>query len=75
MMLRFGLEQPAIKAIAHIVHELDLRDGQYISPEVVGVETILRGWLLANFTDLELESLGINLFEGLYLAFSQTRKS
>jgi hypothetical protein len=75
MMLRFSLEQPGIKAIAQIVHELDLRDGQYIFPEAVGVETILRGWLLAGLTDLELESLGIKLFEGLYLAFSQTRNS
>jgi hypothetical protein len=74
MMLRFGLEQPAINAIAKIVHELDLRDGQYISPETVGVETIIRGWLFANLTDVELESLGINLFEGLYLAFSQSRR-
>jgi hypothetical protein len=75
MMLRFSLEQPAIKAIAKIVHELDLRDGQYISPETVGVETILRGWLLAGFTDLELESLGIKLFEGLYVALTKTQKA
>lgn len=73
MILRFGLEQPAIKAIAEIVHELDLRDGLYISPEALGVETIIRGWLLANLTDIELESLGIKLFDGLYLAFSQPK--
>jgi hypothetical protein len=75
MMLRFDLKETGVIAIAKIVHELDLRDGQYISSEAVGVETILRGWLLANFTDLELESLGIKLFEGLYFAFSQTRNS
>jgi hypothetical protein len=69
----FGLEQPAIKAIAKIVHELDLRDGLYISPETLGVETIIRGWLLANLTDIELESLGIKLFDGLYLAFLQAK--
>lgn len=72
-ILRFGLEQPVIKAIAEIVHELDLRDGLYISPEALGVETIIRGWLLADLTDIELESLGIKLFDGLYLAFSQPK--
>jgi hypothetical protein len=75
MMLRFGLEQSGVAAIAQIVHELDLRDGQYISPAATGVETILRGWLLADFTDIELESLGIKLFDGLYLALSKTPKS
>jgi hypothetical protein len=71
MMLRFGLAEPGVKAIAQIVHELDLKDGAYISPEASGVETIIKGWLLASFSDTELESLGIKLFEGLYLAFSE----
>jgi hypothetical protein len=73
MVLRFGLEEPAVNAIAQIVHELDLRDGKYISPEAAGIETILKGWLLANLTDIELESLGIKLFDGLYLAFSPAK--
>ncbi len=73
MMLRFGLEQSGVFAIAQIVHELDLRDGQYISPEAIGVETVLKGWLLAGLTDIELESLGIKLFEGLYLALAKTK--
>jgi hypothetical protein len=75
MMFRFGLERSGIGAIAQIVHELDLRDGQYISPEATGVETILRGWLLASLTDMELESLGIKLFDGLYLALAKTKKA
>jgi hypothetical protein len=75
MMLRFDLKETGAIAIAKIVHELDLRDGKYISPETVGVETILRGWLLAGFTDLELESLGIKLFEGLYVALTKTQKT
>jgi hypothetical protein len=75
MMLRFGLVEPGVKAIAQIVHELDLKDGEYISPEAIGVETILKGWLLASFSDSELESLGIKLFEGLYLALAKTKKN
>ena len=75
MTLRFGLVEPGVKAIAQIVHELDLKDGEYISPEAIGVETILKGWLLASFSDPELESLGIKLFEGLYLALAKTKKN
>jgi hypothetical protein len=73
MMLRFGLAEPGVKAIAQIVHELDLKDGKYMSPEASGVETIIKGWLLASFSDTELESLGIKLFEGLYLALAKTK--
>lgn len=73
MMFKFKLTKPGIKAIAQIVHELDLRDGQYLSPEAAGVETILRGWLLAGVSDSELESRGIELFEGLYLALAKSK--
>lgn len=31
---------------------------------------MLSGWLLANYSDGELEAHGIALFEGLYLALS-----
>ncbi|PSF36317.1 hypothetical protein C7H19_13740 [Aphanothece hegewaldii CCALA 016] len=74
MLLRFGLEDSALQSIAMMVHELDLKDGIYLSPEAMGVETIVRGWLLANLSDTELETRGYQLFEGLYLAFSQLKK-
>lgn len=74
MMLRFDLDEPGLQAIAEIVHELDLRDGQYIHPEATGIETILQGWLLAGLPDQELEARGSDLFEGLYIAFSRLRE-
>ncbi len=71
MVATFGLTEPALEAIAQIVHELDLRDGLYTRPETVGVETILRGWLRAGLQDDQLETHGIMLFEGLFATFSQ----
>jgi hypothetical protein len=71
MIARFGLDKPGVRAIAEIVHELDLRDGIYNRPEAAGVEAILRGWLLAGLLDTELESRGIALFEGLYTLLSR----
>ncbi len=71
MVARFGLDKPGVRAIAEIVHELDLRDGIYARPEAAGVEAVLRGWLLAGLLDTELESRGIALFEGLYTLFSR----
>jgi hypothetical protein len=64
----FGLDNPGLCALAEIVHEIDLRDGRYVRPEIAGVDAILSGWRLADRPDEELEGWGIVLFEGLYAA-------
>jgi hypothetical protein len=66
MLAALSLKDPALQVIAEIVHEIDLRDGLYRRPEVLGVDAILEGWLLADCADAELEARGIALFEGLY---------
>ena len=70
MMLAFGLENPAMKVIAEIVHDIDLRDGRYVRPEVPGVEAILRGWM--DRANADREAHGIALFDGLHEAFSKS---
>jgi hypothetical protein len=70
MMLAFGLENPAMKAVAEIVHDIDLRDGRYVRPEAAGVEAVLRGWM--NRPDADREIHGVALFDGLYEGFSKT---
>jgi hypothetical protein len=42
-----------------------------VQPQTPGVDALLRGWLLANFTDEALEAHGVALFEGLYADLSQ----
>jgi hypothetical protein len=71
MVQSFSLEDSRMQIIGEIVHEIDLRDGLYLHPQIVGIDTLLRGWLLAGFTDAELETHGIALFEGLYAACLQ----
>ena len=68
MLQAFGLDDPGLCALAEIVHEIDLRDGRYVRPEIAGVDTILSGWQLADQPDTVLETQGIALFEGLYTA-------
>lgn len=68
MLASFGLEgDPALAALAQIVHEIDLRDAS-TRPEVPGVDAVLRGWSTAGWTDADLERHGTALFEGLYRA-------
>jgi hypothetical protein len=67
MLAVFGLEEdPALAALAEIVHEIDLRDGVSARPEIPGVDVTLRGWSAAGWSDGELERHGMVLFEGLY---------
>lgn len=66
MVRSFGLDDPALRIIAEIVHTIDLRDGQYAHPEIAGLDTVLDGWLQMDVTDAEREQWGSALFEGLY---------
>lgn len=66
MIAAFGIDDPGLRVLAEIVHEIDLRDGASGRPEVEGVDAILRGWRAADFADEELERQGMALFEGLY---------
>ena len=70
LLAAFALDDPALRALAEIVHEIDLRDGLYARPENASIDAVLSGWLLADYPDAELESHGVALFEGLYLSLS-----
>lgn len=71
MLGALSLGDPPLRAMAEIVHEIDLQDGLYQRPELPGVEAILQGWLFADYTDAELESHGVALYEGLYRALAE----
>lgn len=55
--------------------EIDLRDARYLHPETAGVDAILKGWLLKDLSDRELEMHGITLFDGLYADILRKEKS
>ncbi|HYN87569.1 MAG TPA: chromate resistance protein ChrB domain-containing protein [Ardenticatenaceae bacterium] len=71
MLRAFGLNEPALVVMAEIVHEIDLRDGRSVRPEIAGIDLVLNGWLLAGLADADLEGHGMALFEGLYTALRQ----
>ena len=66
LRLAFGLDDEGLRAVAEIVHDLDLHEETYRRPEAYGVLAILRGWRQANLPDVEVETRGVALFEGLY---------
>ena len=66
MLLAFGLEDPALRALAEIVHEIDLRDGRYMRPETAGLDAILTGWQRAGLSDAQVEANSIAVLEALF---------
>ncbi len=71
MLDAFGLNEAALRLLAEIVHAIDLRDGKSARPEIAGVNALLDGWWQAGFSDAQLESHGVALFDGLYHALSK----
>jgi hypothetical protein len=70
LLIAFNLENKALAKLADIVHELDLQS-YYTHPETSGIEAILKGWQKQGLSDKELESRGIQLFEGLYQSLKE----
>ncbi|MBI5198464.1 MAG: chromate resistance protein [Nitrospirae bacterium] len=62
----FGLKDRAVKRIARIVHEIDLKDDKYRNPEATGLEEILTGIRKVSIDDTEALEKGISLFEMIY---------
>lgn len=57
---------PALAAIAEIVHEADLHDGKYLREEARGLDLAIRGFLACMPDDEHVLAAGLTLFEGLY---------
>ncbi len=75
LLRAFALDDPAsspggsaLRALAELVHEIDLGDGRYVRPETAGLAAILTGWQRADLSDSEMEARGIAVFEALYNA-------
>ena len=71
LLAAFDLQDAPLWKLGEIIHEIDFRDGCYTHPEIIGVDLILKGWLLTGMTDQELEVHGIRLFEGLFQALQR----
>jgi hypothetical protein len=71
----FRLNEPALGAIAEIVHDLDLKDGRFGRQEAGAIRLVIDGLQLATPDDPELLAQGMTVFEALYLALSQTDRS
>jgi hypothetical protein len=72
LLERFGLvDDPGLKAISEIVHDLDLRDEKFGRPEAAGVLALLEGIKARYSSDAERVEHGRRLLDQLYSHLSR----
>ena len=68
----FGVDDAAVRRVAAIVHDLDLKDVRFNAPDAPSIGLLIDGLQLATADDAELLAHGIVLFEALYRATERT---
>jgi len=68
LMKSFNIKENALKKIAEIVHEIDIKDEKYSNPEAKGIENILSGIRKTSEDDNKALERGMAIFEMLYVS-------
>ena len=73
LVRRFRLHDPALRHLAEIVHDIDLKDAKFSRPEAPGLEHLLAGIAMRHQDDVARLSDGAAVFEGLYEYFRRKK--
>jgi len=73
LMDRAGLDDPALTAIAEIVHDIDLKDEKYAREEAPGIKTLINGICADTRDDEERVLRGAAIVDDLYAVFGRKR--
>jgi hypothetical protein len=73
LLREFDVADGALRAIAEIVHDIDLKDSKFGRPDTVGVERLINGIAMANKEDEARFAQGATVFDGLYEYFRKKR--
>jgi hypothetical protein len=71
---RGALKDPALRAIAEIIHDIDLKDNKFGRSEVAGIRTLIEGISVATNDDSERIARGSEVFNDLYEYFRKKRR-
>jgi hypothetical protein len=73
LLQRAALEDRALRAIAEIVHDIDIKDDRYERPETAGVASLVAGIALTSADDDERLARASAAFDQLYEVFLRRR--
>ncbi|HZR46507.1 MAG TPA: chromate resistance protein ChrB domain-containing protein [Candidatus Manganitrophaceae bacterium] len=71
---RTGLKEPALRPIAEIVHDIDLKDEKFGRQETPGIDRLIAGMVSAHKGDEARLDRGMALFDDLYAYFKRNRE-
>lgn len=69
LVIRAGITDPALKAIAEVVHDIDLKDGKFGRPETLGISHVVSGICRTQGDDGARLVRGSELFDDIYEQF------
>jgi hypothetical protein len=73
LVLRAGLNDPALAAIAEIVHDIDLKDAKFAREDASGIARVMEGIAAANRDDERRLERGAAVLDDLYEVFRRKR--
>ena len=73
LLSRAGLTDPALQAIAEIVHDIDLKDSKFGRDETDGIKALIAGVVMAHRSDEDRLTRGGAIFDDLCEYFSKQR--
>jgi hypothetical protein len=72
---RAGLDEPALRQIGEIVHDIDIKDGKFDRPEAPGIAQVIAGIAMANDDDDARLARSASVFDDLLTYFRRKRRS
>lgn len=66
LLARFSLDDPALRALGEIVHDIDLKDGKYARPETAGLQSVVDGIRHGYPRDEERLAQGTAVLDAIY---------
>jgi hypothetical protein len=74
LLERAGLKDHALRAIAEIIHDIDLKDDKFGRTEVAGIRTLIDGIRASTPDDAARIARGAEVFNDLYEVFRKKRR-
>jgi len=69
----FRIEDPALKEIAEIVHDIDIKDAKYARADAAGIQQLIEGIRAAHAKDEDRLTRAAALFDDLFESFRKKR--
>jgi hypothetical protein len=75
LLARFSLDEAGLRAVAEVVHDIDLKDGKFGRPETPGVAACIAGICRSSEDDEARLARGSVIFDGLLAQFASTNRT